>query len=307
MKLELDYSFTPKPRYGHGSSPHPRLHAIIESGRSSYSALLGELVSYAETALQISPFGIVDPALMQLFGQPLKTMRILEAAGKLSPEDVQLVQEVINASFDAPEPGWINHWLPALDAFTLYSLLAKYKPQRYVEIGSGNSTKFTRRAIQDFNLTTHLTSIDPEPRASINDLCDAVIREPFENVDLSLFDDLGDGDIVFFDGSHRVFTNSDTTVMLLEVFPNLKPGVLVHFHDIFLPHDYPADLNDRYYSEQYVLAAYLLAEGNKFEILLPNFFISQDAALMELLNPFFNASDMDQVGRNGASFWLRMR
>jgi hypothetical protein len=77
--------------------------------------------------------------------------------------------------------------------------------------------------------------LDPEPRAQIDALCDTSIRRRLEDCDLSMFDQLEAGDILFFDGSHRVFTNSDVTVFFLELMPRLKPGVIVHIHDIFLP------------------------------------------------------------------------
>ena len=67
--------------------------------------------------------------------------------------------------------------------------------------------------------------------------------------------------------------NSDVTVFFLEIVPRLRSGVLLHVHDIFLRWDYPPDCNDRYYSEQYVLAAALLAGKPLLEVVLPNFFL----------------------------------
>ena len=108
---------------------------------------------------------------------------------------------------------------------------------------------------------TRIVSIDPQPRAEVDELCDRVLRVPLEAADLSVFDELSDGDVLFFDGSHRTFMNSDATVFFLEVLPRLADGVLVGVHDVFLPYDYPRDFADRYYSEQYLLAAHLIA-GN---------------------------------------------
>jgi hypothetical protein len=84
-------------------------------------------------------------------------------------------------------------------------------------------------------LPTSITSIDPEPRTDINSLCDRVVRKWLEDCDLSLFDQLEPGDFLFFDGSHRVLTNSHTTVLYLEVIPRIKAGVIIHVHDIHLP------------------------------------------------------------------------
>ncbi len=183
-------------------------------------------------------------------------------------------------------------------------LVATTRPARYIEIGSGWSTKITRRAARVSGRALHITSIDPEPRAEIDALCDRVVRKPVEEVDLALLDVLDAGDILFIDDSHRVFTNSDCVVLLLEVLPRLRQNVLIHVHDIHLPYDYPPEWNTRYYSEQYPLAAWLLAEGPHLRIELPNLFVSQDADLASLLKPLWVGA-LSQVQRHGGSFWLR--
>jgi hypothetical protein len=208
---------------------------------------------------------------------------------------------------------WGTGWFDALDAVALYSMMAWIRPNRYVEIGSGISTQFARKAVTDHRLTTTLTSIDPEPRAEIDAICDDVIRSGLENVDLPIFDLLGPGDFLFMDGSHRVLMNSDATVFFLEVLPRLKPGVVVHMHDIFLPNDYPLRWRELYYSEQYMLAAYLLA-GEKLKVLLPNAFVSTRETLLPRIRPLFVKPEMAQVGGLlaqtdylGSSFWCEVR
>src|SRR6202021_310438 len=79
---------------------------------------------------------------------------------------------------DSPDPRspfWFNGSFQVLDAVALYCLIAQNKPNRYIEIGSGNSTKFARRAAQDHGVPLHITSLDPVPRAAIDDLCDRVV------------------------------------------------------------------------------------------------------------------------------------
>ena len=120
----------------------------------------------------------------------------------------------------------------------IYSFLRSRRPATYLEIGSGNSTKFAARARQDGRLDTKIVSIDPSPRAEVDALCDEVIRSPFELADLSVLDRLVPGDIVFFDGSHRVFMNSDVAAFFLDAVPRLPAGVLIGVHDIYLPDDY---------------------------------------------------------------------
>jgi len=197
-------------------------------------------------------------------------------------------------------------WLPALDAAALYGFIAKHQPQRYIEIGSGNSTKFARRAITDGGLKTTITSIDPDPRAEVDVICDRIIRSPLEDADLVVFDDLAQGDIVFFDGSHRVFPNSDVAVFFLEVLPRLAPGVLVQIHDVQLPYDYSPELAKRYYSEQYMLAAHLLA-SDRTTVLLANAYVSEDAECQALLRKLWKRPGLEELEPWGGSFWFQIQ
>jgi hypothetical protein len=204
------------------------------------------------------------------------------------------------------EPFWINGWMPGLDGVALYGFLASNNPSLYVEVGSGNSTKFARKAIADHKLRTKIISIDRHPRAEIDGICDEVIRQPLEDLDLQIFNRLDAQDILYIDNSHRVFMNSDVMVFFLDVLPGLEPGVLVQIHDINLPYDYPKDWIDRYYSEQYMLAAYLLARGNTFDIVLPNTFISRDDELKGIMAPLWRKDEMKGVETHGGSFWIQM-
>lgn len=203
-------------------------------------------------------------------------------------------------------PYWNNIWMPVLDAVALYCLVALRRPRRFVEIGSGNSTKFVARAIADHNLETKIISIDPQPRAEIDALCTEVLRKPLEQCNLDLFGMLGSNDIVFADNSHRSYMNSDVTVFFCEILPALAGGVTVGIHDIFLPQDYPEDWIGRYYSEQYLLACYLLAETRRFDVVLPVCFAASRGLSGTLMERVRGQSN-DTVWRNGTSFWLEMR
>lgn len=187
------------------------------------------------------------------------------------------------------EPFWGNSWFDCGDARAAYGIVAALAPKKIIEIGSGNSTKFIRRAIRDFDLPTHLTSIDPAPRAEIDALCDTVIRRSVLEVDLDLFSALEAGDILFHDGSHLTFNGTDTVRLFLEILPMLAPGVVIHIHDICLPHEYIQAFDRRGYSEQYMLAAALLYT-DEFEVLLPVSMLGREG-----------------VFEGGVSFWFRKR
>ena len=149
------------------------------------------------------------------------------------------------------------------DSAALYTLVGHYEPRIYLEIGSGITTGFARRPIRDHGLNTRIVSIDPQPRAAIDAICDEVIRDGLETCDLTLFDALEPGDILFLDGSHRVFMNSDVTVFMIDVLPRLKTGVVVHVHDITLPWDYPGMFVNWALSEAYILAGYRIAARDR--------------------------------------------
>lgn len=212
------------------------------------------------------------------------------------------------SSEDAQEPRWANAYISGLDAVALYAFPKLFASRRYMEIGSGNSTLFVRRSIRDHALATRITSIDPSPRAHVDAICDEVVRSGLEDTPLDVFDALEANDILMVDGSHRCFENSDVSVAFLEVFPRLKPGVLVFIHDIYLPDDYPPEWENRFYSEQYLLGVLLLADGGRrYEIVFPAHFSAMDPQLGPRQHALWR--DIAPAGMKLSSngFWLRVR
>ncbi len=96
-----------------------------------------------------------------------------------------------------PEPRFGQIWCPRLDAAALYTLVRTERPQRIVEVGSGHSTRFLWRAVRDEGLETHLTAIDPEPRADLAGLPITLIRDVVQGVDRAPFAALRAGDLLF--------------------------------------------------------------------------------------------------------------
>ena len=139
-------------------------------------------------------------------------------------------------------------WFPSLDAAVAYALVRERKPQRVVEVGSGNSTRVLARAMGGMG---EIVAIDPAPRADIAGL--AGVRVELSTVQAAppaLFDSLKAGDVLFIDSSHILMPGSDVDLLLNRVLPRLPAGVLVHIHDIFLPFDYPPIWGWRAYNEQ---------------------------------------------------------
>jgi len=76
-----------------------------------------------------------------------------------------------------------------------------------------------------------------------------------------MFDALEAGDVAFFDASHVPMPGTDVDLIVNGILPRLRPGVLVHFHDIFLPDAYPSEWAWRAYNEQNAIAPLLTAGG----------------------------------------------
>jgi predicted O-methyltransferase YrrM len=165
-----------------------------------------------------------------------------------------------------------NDYFGGIDAEVLYCMTRLGRARQIVECGSGFSTRLMRKAVDDGKLATNITAIDPDPRIKIDQHAGTHIRLPVEQVEISVIvDTLSANDILFIDSSHRVTTGGDVPYLCLEVLPKLDPGVLIHFHDIFLPFDYPEDwvVEQRWgWTEQYLVHAFL-AYNQAFEILWP--------------------------------------
>jgi predicted O-methyltransferase YrrM len=204
-----------------------------------------------------------------------------------------------------PEPAWAGAPYCPFDAVALYTILFEGKPKRYLEIGSGVSTCFAHKAIVDSGSSTQIISIDPEPRAKIDAICDTVIRDGLETCDLALFDNLEAGDVLFFDGSHRSFMNSDVSVFFIDVLPRIKPGVIVHIHDVALPWDYDPFFKNWYWNETYLLAVYMMGNMHRIRPIAPTAFLCRD----ELFAAHFQAPILDlgmynDGWRGGGAMWF---
>jgi hypothetical protein len=210
----------------------------------------------------------------------------------------------VEGDLTGPAPTWINGALPGLDSMILYSLISAVRPNIYLEIGSGASTKFVRRAIADGALTTRIISIDPQPRAEVDGLCDEVIRQPFEDADLGeILTRLARNDVVFVDNSHRSFQNSDVTVFFTEALWTLPPGAYWGLHDIYLPDDYPDVWRERFYNEQYLLVSYLLGGAGADEVIFPGHWVSGASEFQPAIAGLFDG--LGGAARHAGAFWLR--
>ncbi|HWM90788.1 MAG TPA: class I SAM-dependent methyltransferase [Thermoanaerobaculia bacterium] len=202
-----------------------------------------------------------------------------------------------------PIPGYDpdNPFFGLVDAAVCYAFLRERRPPLVVEVGSGNSSRVIRAAL-DRNGEGRLVCIDPEPRRDLSGVCHEHRRVPVQEVPLEQLRSVPGDAVLFIDSSHRAGVGSDVNFLFLEVVPALAPGVVVHVHDIYLPEDYPQEWNvDRgfLYTEQYLLQA-LLCHSAAFEVLWPGrrMIRERSAELAACLGP---AADLERH----CSFWFR--
>ena len=172
---------------------------------------------------------------------------------------------VFNFKNDSFESGDAEYW---------YNMIRLKKPRNIIEIGSGNSTKIARLAIEvnkknnDKYECNHIC-IEPYEMPWLEKIGVKVIRDKVENIDLSFFDQLEANDFLFIDSSHVIRPQGDVLFEFLELIPNLKNGVIIHVHDIFSPRDYPKEWiidQVRLWNEQYLLEAFL-SFNNDYKII----------------------------------------
>lgn len=159
-----------------------------------------------------------------------------------------------------PAPRWTQDWFPRLDAAAAYVMVRRLRPRRVVEVGSGHSTRFLARAVLDAGCATRITAVDPEPRARLDGLDVEWVRTAVQDAGFAPFAALAANDLLLIDSSHVLMPGTDVDHLVNRVLPMLPAGVHVHFHDIFLPQDYPAAWGWRGYNEQLAVAA-LIASG----------------------------------------------
>jgi len=203
-----------------------------------------------------------------------------------------------------------NGQFASTDAEILHCMIRHYRPRRVVEIGSGFSSLVTAAALClnacDGAPAGELICVEPYPnqtlRAGFPGLT-RVVAAPVQAVPLAFFEELQADDVLFIDSSHVVAIGSDTTREVLDILPRLAPGVLVHFHDIFFPVEYPRGWvldEHRFWNEQYLVEAFL-SFNHRFEILYAGSYlhVAHNQKLVEF-SPRYGGG-----GRWSASLWLR--
>jgi hypothetical protein len=210
-----------------------------------------------------------------------------------------------------------NHYYSFSDA-TIFSCLVQHvKPRKIIDIGGGDTTLL----MLDLNDTVfqkspaEITVIEPFP-----DRLNSIIRptdkvtilvDKVQKVDVSLFDKMQPGDILFLDSTHVSKLGSDVNYIMFEILPRLKPGVFIHVHEIFFPFEYPGSFfyDGKYWNELYLWRAFLM-HNNSYEISLFNSFLESrhPEILRQKFPRYFEKGKNGVVVQNqGSSLWIKKK
>ncbi|MFN0051270.1 MAG: class I SAM-dependent methyltransferase [Planctomycetales bacterium] len=170
-----------------------------------------------------------------------------------------------------PQPGFRYHYVNPTysygDAIMTYCMVRDARPRRIIEVGSGHSSCLILDTNDRFfQGQIECLFMDPHPEYVQSLLGPAetarttIIPSRLQDADPALFDRLEANDILFIDSTHVSKLNSDVNRYIFEILPRLSPGVLIHFHDVAWPFEYPlAWLEEgRAWNEQYLLRAFLM-------------------------------------------------
>jgi hypothetical protein len=203
----------------------------------------------------------------------------------------------------------------AVDALTLYLMIRNLKPRKYMEVGSGVSTFYCSLAAQRNASEGHpleMTCIEPYPSEKLSTIPGIrVLPRKVEDVEISLFQQLHENDVLFIDSSHILRVDGDVPFLYLEVLPVHHVGVVTHIHDIPYPYNfpYPPELwifgQDwpMFWNEPMVLQAFLAFNKN-FKISLSTPLIRYfDEAFLKQNIPIYES--VAQNPNTFSSIWLR--
>jgi predicted O-methyltransferase YrrM len=176
-----------------------------------------------------------------------------------------------------------NRFFGHASGIFLYCGLRFWRPQRVIEIGSGFSSFVMLDTNERFlDGQIQLTFIEPFPdrlrsRLKEGDLARVQLESrQLQDVPLDRFEQLGPNDLLFVDSSHVSKIGSDVNYIFFDILPRLKSGVIVHFHDIYFPFEYPQEwvYQGRFWNEAYMMRTFL-AFNSAFEILIWNQYLGK--------------------------------
>ncbi|MDQ0463124.1 putative O-methyltransferase YrrM [Caulobacter ginsengisoli] len=205
-----------------------------------------------------------------------------------------------------------------IEAQFLYAFIQAKAPRRVIQVGCGVSTAVIEAAAKDAGGAVDILCIDPYPTDFLRRRQAAggirLLAEPAQSVDLATFETLEAGDLLFIDSTHAVTAGSEVNRLVLEVLPRLKPGVFVHFHDIYFPYDYPRRLLSEdlfFHAESTLVHAFLAGNpGYRIEASLSMLHYGAKEAMRGWFTRYDPQGDADGLAAPGgrhfpSALWLR--
>ncbi len=274
---------------GHFYSPIPDQHSINSKSETIFNNSIRDIYS----------ININEDMQIEL------TTCFSKFYGELPFADIKI--EKLRYFFD-------NSYFSYGDGVILYSFMRYFAPRRIIEVGSGYSSALMLDINDLFlNNGVDFTFVEPFPDRLLGLLSESDKKQvkievkPVQEVELNVFGLLEPNDILFIDSSHVAKINSDILYIIFHVLPCLKKGVIIHFHDILWPFEYPSNWLEggRAWNEAYFLRAFL-QYNDAFEILYFNSYMAlHHANILEEMMPNILKVPTSKVTPGNTSLWIR--
>jgi hypothetical protein len=196
-----------------------------------------------------------------------------------------------------------------VDADLLHAVVRHARPSRIVELGSGYTTLVIAAACRlneregarvDYRVFDPFPSVASPGLPGLTELS----TKRAEDLPPELFRELRGGDLLVVDTTHTVKLHGDVNHIVLDILPTVGEGTIVHFHDVFLPWEYPrvwAEDYGLFWSEQYLLQAFL-ALNAEFEVVC-----AANALVREYPDRLASVVRSWRPGATPGAFWIRRR
>jgi predicted O-methyltransferase YrrM len=304
--------------YSHDKETLARMIATLAATYINPQTYLRAFSIWQECSLHITPvhydYPIPDTRTLpdnlwanssKLVGLEMNDDRQLKLLTEIFPKFQQEYDQIPISPTNSHEFYLDNGLFGGTDALALYCMIRHFQPNNIIEVGSGFSSLLSSQAMLK-NGHGSLVCIEPNPGEVLKkgfSIPSTLIAKKVEDVEPELFQTLNENDILFIDSTHIVKIGGDVNFLFLQVIPELKPGVIIHVHDIFLPNEYRRDyVIDRlnFWTEQYLLQAFL-SFNNEFEILLANSYL--ESKYKDQMRKTFPKSNW----WGGGSIWFRRK
>lgn len=178
-------------------------------------------------------------------------------------KDAEIERRYLFAVQNGSGPGY-GVW----DAYFLAHFIMTTRPCTVIEVGAGVSTNIMQWAAEQVGHQYRHICIEPFPSDYLRRASIELIEKRVQDVDETVFEQLGDSDLLFIDSTHTVALGSDVNHLVAEVLPVLAPKTNVHIHDIFFPYLFSRHTATTIFDwQESTLIHALLVDSNRYRML----------------------------------------